>query len=172
MAKGASIVVDAEPNGMFLEGIVSGTPKPGVCMAIVAATAPVGGRFTWQVSQRSTGAIGIVAVLREDDLQGKVGVSKTAAFTGGPPAPGDAYVTGTRCFMYCPIAGEQVNMQYHDVAGTGDSIAIGDLFGVETLTGQMIKNSSFASAPFQALETVTQPTADLMMWMLYLGNAA
>lgn len=172
MAKGLSIVVSADPRGVFLEGIISGTPKPGTCMQVKAATAPVGGRFTFEVVSRSSGAIGPIWVLREDDFQGKVGVSNVAAYTGGPPAPGDAYVSGTRGFLYAPVAGEDLNMIVASVSGTADDVAIGDLFGVQTATGKLLANSAFASAPFQALEVVTDPTADYMLWCKYLGNAA
>ncbi len=171
MARGTRIIVTSNPKGLFDEGIVSGTPKPGTLMEQTTA-AVSGGRFTYQVVSRASGAIGSICVLLEDDLQGKLGVGTTAAYTGGPPTSGDAYVTATRCFLYYPVAGEELNLIVASVAGTADDVAIGDLFGVQTATGKLLANSSFGSAPFQALETVTDPTADYMLWVRYLGNQA
>lgn len=172
MAKGKSIIVSSNPKGNFGEGIISGTPKPGTLMEKVAATAPVGGRFTYQVAQRASGAIGPIIILLEDDLQGKLGVSSTAAYTGGPPAPGDAYVSGTRGFLYWPVSGEDFNLIVASVAGTADDVAIGDLFGVQTATGKLLANSSFAATPFESNEVVTDPTADYMLWVTFRGPQA
>ena len=154
MASGASIIVSSNPKGVFLEGLVSGTPKPGTVMQMTNA-AKVGGRNTWAVWSKASGAYGLMAVLLQDSLQGKLAT--------------DAYVTATRCFLYVPIGGEELNMLYHDVAGTGDDIAIGDLFGVETATGKMIANSAYAKPCFTAMEVVTDPVADQLVHMTYNG---
>lgn len=158
MARGTEIIVSSEPRGRFTECIVSGTPKPGTVMELLPATNPVGGRFTFRASTRSTGAKGGIAVLLPDSLQGKLAT--------------DAYVTGTRGFLYWPAAGEELNMIVTNVAGTADDVAIGDLFGVETTTGQLKANSSYGSAPFQALEVITDPIVDYLLWTMYLGNQA
>lgn len=172
MAKGRSIIVSSNPKGFFQEGIISGTPKPGTCMEKVPATTTVGGRFTYRAVTRADGAIGPIIILTEDDLQGKLGVSASAAYTGGPPAPGDAYVSGTRGFLYYPQAGEDFNMIVASVAGTADDVAIGDLFGVEQTSGKLKANNSFAATPFEANEVVTDPTADYMLWTTFRGEQA
>lgn len=154
MAKGTEIVVTSNPKGMFLEGIMSGTPKPGTVMEI-KNSAMVGGRPTWQVWSKASGAYGLIAVLCPDRLQGTLAT--------------DAYVTATRCFLYVPIGGEELNMLYHDVAGTADDIAIGALFGVETATGKIIANSAYAKPCFTALEVVTDPSADQLVWCMFNG---
>jgi hypothetical protein len=158
MAKGNTIVASAHPQGVFLEGVISGTPKPGTVMEVKPATPLTNGRETYQAVSRASGAIGAIFVLLEDDLQGKL--------------PTDAYVTGTRGRLYAPIAGEELNMLVGDVSGSGDTIAIGDLYGVTTVTGKLIKNSSFASAPFMAIESSVALTADTLICFKYLGNAA
>lgn len=158
MAQGNSIILAAHPRGHFQEGYISGTPKPAVCLEIVPATALVNGRETFRVVTRASGAIGIITVLDADWMQGKT--------------TSDAYVTGTRCFAYNPVMGEEMNMRVTDVTGTGDDVAIGDLFGVEQNTGALKANSSYASAPFQAMETITDPAADYLLFTRYLGNAA
>lgn len=156
--KGNEIIVSTNPKGVFKEGIVSGTPKPGTIMEVTTA-APVAGRFTWQASTRTSGAKGLIAVLLPDQLQGKTAT--------------DAYVSGTRCFLYCPVAGEELNLLVGDQAGTADDVTAGSsLFGVEQTTGKLKLNSSYTSAPFLALETFTDPTADLLCHVLYLGNNA
>lgn len=156
--KGNEIIVSANPQGKFLEGTISGTPKPGTCMELVPATGLVGGRFTYRAVTRADGAKGPIYILLPDMLQGKMAT--------------DAYVSGTRGFLYAPIMGEDLNMLVADVAGTADDVAIGDLFGVAQTSGKLKANSGFASAPFQANEVITDPTADYFLWVTYLGNLA
>ena len=68
---GSSIILTSEPRGQFIEGFVSGTPKPGTCMQVKANTAKVGGRFTYEVYQPGTdGEQRAVLILLEDSLQG------------------------------------------------------------------------------------------------------
>jgi hypothetical protein len=171
MAKGSAIIVSSHPKGKWIEGYISGTPKPGSCMELVPATGPSSGRYTYRAVTRSTGAKGQVIVLLGDTLQGKLEVGAVIGTNKGS-TPGDAYVSGTWGFMYVPEAGDEMNMYVSDVAGTADDVAIGDLFGVETTTGHLKANSAYTSAPFQALETITDPAADYILHTLYLGNNA
>lgn len=166
MAKGNSTIVSAEPKGKFIEGIVSGTPKPGTIMQPTSA-ALVGGRQTWQAWQKATGAYGQITVLLGDTFQGKLEVG--AAVSGAGNAAGDAYVTGTRCFLYQPAPGEELNLIVEDVAGTADDIAVGDLFCVKTTSGKLIANSSNVFPCFTAMETVTDPAADTVVCMQFNG---
>lgn len=156
MAKGTKIIVASNPRGLFEEGIISGTPKPGTLMEKKAATVYVSGRPTYQAVTRADGAIGSVCVLLPDTMQGKLST--------------DAYVSGTRGFLYFPVAGEDLNLLVGDVAGTADDVAIGDKFGITQNTGKLKANSGFASAPFEANEVITDPVADYLLWVTYLGN--
>src|SRR3990172_9270875 len=124
MAKGNEIIVGAEPMGRFHEGIISGALYPGVCVQIAAATEPVNGRFTWEAyNAAADGDQRLVAVLLPDSLQGSLAT--------------DPYVSGDRCFLYVPIAGEELNMLVTDVnTGTSDSFAIGDLLMIDDGTGR------------------------------------
>jgi len=161
MAKGSQIIVSANPQGKFDECVISGTPKPGVCMEIVPGTALQGGRPTMRAVTRATGAKGPICVLLPDSMQGKL--------------PTDAYVDGTRGFVYWPIAGEELNMLLGDVSGTGsvEDTAIGDLFGVETVTGKIIANSAYTATPFQSMEARHGfITADELLWTKFLGMSA
>lgn len=158
MAFGNAIVVENNPKGVFLEGTMDGTPKPGTMMELKPATVAVGGKWTYRVYQPGTdGERRLVAILLEDSLQGKLAT--------------DAYVTGTRCFMYCPAMGEEMNVLKGDVAGTGDDLAIGDMLIADTGTGKFIKTTgSPESEPFECLETVTDPTADQLIHVRYTGH--
>jgi hypothetical protein len=156
MPKGSEIIVSANPQGKFLEGYVSGTPKPGTIMQIKAATAAVEGRFTWEAFNRNAdGDFGICAVLLPDSLQG---------------APVDtAYVSGARCFLYVPLPGEEMNVLKLDVAGTADDFAIGDYLMVDDGTGKVLATTGPTGAvwqPFICLETVTDPTADQLVYCM------
>src|SRR4051794_2489426 len=102
--RGTEIVVSSEPQGHFAEGIIGAALKPGICCEITPAVAMVGGRPTWRARTSADGAIGPVVILVNDYLQGKLAT--------------DAYVSGTRGFLYWPQAGEEFNMLLGDVAGT------------------------------------------------------
>lgn len=156
---GSKILAQADPKGVFLEGIISGTPKPGTCMQIQGGTAMSSGVFTWEVfNQAADGSRSLVCVLLEDHLQGKT--------------YDDAYVSGTRGFMYCPIAGEYLNMRLQDAAGTGaaSDYAIGDRLMIDDTTGLLIDNSSGESVPFICLELLTDLTADNVTLVMYTGH--
>lgn len=168
MARGNKIVVSESPRGVFMEGRVTGTPKPGTVLEIDWSVAKDdGGRFTWEPFG-VTGASGakgvsadgdrrIIAVLLADKLQGKTAT--------------DAYVTGTRCFMYVPVAGEELNMLVADVAGTGDDHAVADIFMVDDGTGKLVETTGDPeSEPFVCLENTTNPLADALLHCLYTGQ--
>jgi len=161
MALGNNIIISSDPKGVFLEGIISGTPKPGTVMQVKAATEKTSGRFTWEVyNPDADGNQRLIAVLLPDSLRG------VAATT--------AYTTGTRCFLYCPAAGEELNMLVKSISGTSDSWAIGDLLIVDDGTGKLIATTgSPESEPFIMLETVAELTdtgADTLRHCMYTGH--
>lgn len=164
MARGSEIVVTSNPKGMFLEGLIDGTPKPGTMMQIKAATEPVNGRPTWTAYNRDADGdrpAGPVAILLPDHLQGK-----TTA---------DAYVSGDRGFLYAPIAGEELNVLCANLTGTGsgtdDAFAIGDLLIPDDGTGKFLKTTgSVEIEPFCVLETVAAIVADTLVFSMYTGH--
>lgn len=165
MAKGNNIIVTANPMGVFMECTVVGTPKPGTIMTPVPGTAPVNGRFSYEpagttatVFMSADGDRIPIAVLLPDQLQGKIAT--------------DAYVTGTRGFLYFPEPGDEINVLFmDDGSGTSDDLAIGDLLIVDDGTGKLIKTTgSPQSEPFTCLEAVTDPTADQLVWAMYNGH--
>jgi len=158
MASGNEIIVSGNPKGVFLEGTVNGTPKPGTVMQINAAQEPVGGRHDWTAyNVDADGNQRLVAVLLPDSLQGKVAT--------------DAYVDGDRCFLYVPAAGEELNVLVANIAGTSDSFAIGDILIVNDGDGLAIATTGTPeSEPFVVLETVAAITADTLVHVMYTGH--
>jgi hypothetical protein len=160
MAKGTEIIVSANPQGKFLEGVLGNTtPSPGTLMEIDpgASTFPASsGEFQWRHYQPGTdGNRRLIAVLLPDRLQGKLAT--------------DAYVASTRCFLYVPIPGEMLNMLY---VGDSASHAVGDVFIAQTSSGLLVVTAgSPQSQPFQILEAFTsaQTTANFLGWSLFTG---
>ena len=98
---GSKILRQSPPCGVKLEGTIIGTPLPGTLVMPQPNQGPtVGGRMNWvplaPSADFSTMPFPGVVVLTEDEMQGKT-------FK-------DAYVSGTRCFMYAPLVGEELNV--------------------------------------------------------------
>lgn len=151
------IILVTPERGVRLEGTISGTPSPGTVMQIQAGTAAVNGRFTWEVyNAAADGDQRLIAVLLPNKLEGKLTT--------------DAYVTGTRGFLYCPAMGETLNMLVADVSGTGDDHTIGEIFMVDDGTGLLITTTgSPESEPFVCLEASTDPTANALLECIFTG---
>lgn len=158
MAKGNAIILSNQPRGVFLEGPITGTPKPGTCMQIdISEGLDDTGRPTWEAyNADADGNQRLVAILLPDDFQGKIET--------------DAYVAGDRGKVYIPVAGEEFNMLLADVAGTGDDHVFGELLMIDDGTGKLIATTgSPESECFQLLEAVTDPTADQLVHVIYTG---
>ena len=116
-------------------------------MTIKAATEPVNGRHTWEPFNRDAdGDRALVAVLQE-------------GFSGATYAT--IYVTGTRCRLYLPVPGDELNVLVSaSGTGTGDSVAIGDLLIPVDGTGLLIATTGTPQMePFQCLETMSDVAA-------------
>ncbi len=152
--QGTEIELTNEPRGRFLEGIVSGTPVPGVAMQFVLGVAAVNGGMTYQVySPSADGDPRLMAILLEDHLQGKTYL--------------DAYVTGTRCFMYCPLPGDEMNIQVPSQQGTGSANAytVGERLIAQHNTGAFIvESTSSVHAEFTSMEHYDAPV-DAIGWV-------
>ena len=161
MALGNSILVTGEPKGVYIDGIVSGTPKPGTLMELFT-TATVGGRHTYRVYQPGTdGEQRAVIILLAKELEGGIATA--------------AYVTGDRAMFYCPLPGEEVNVLAKNIGGTStgssDSFAIADVLTVDTGTGKVIATTGTPEMePFQVLETVAEITADTLVHCMFTGR--
>ncbi len=156
--RGNEIIVSANPQGKFLEGTIVGTPKPGSIMEIIPNTGTVSGRHSWRVSSRAAGKPRLHAVLLADQLQGKLAT--------------DAYVTGTRGFLYVPINGEELNMRV-DVPGTGSGAGIVDIGEDLMVKGNghlQPYNGSAQSMPFTSLESVADDASgEVLCWCVFNG---
>lgn len=166
--KGNEIVLSAFPQGKFIEGIISGTPKPGTLMQLKASVEPVNGRHTYEAYAPGTGdgTPGEVLVLRNDDLQG---------FTVTT-----AYVSGTRGFLYSPTPGEELNVRKADISGTGsatEDLNIGEKLLVVDGTGKVSPVAvgvAYATGPvaypFISMETITDQQEETLVWVKFRGQ--
>lgn len=157
MARGNTILVQAGPQGRFVEGYAATAEKPGTVMQIDATVAVKSGRHTWKVYTPGSDGLrpqGPYIVLLEDSLQGRT--------------INDAYVAGTRCFGYVPQTGEEINILVADVAGTADSHLAGEQLMLKNGTGKAVLSTGApAFAPFMLLETLPALTADTLAWCVH-----
>lgn len=154
MPKGNEIVVTSNPKGMFLEGTIQDTSLPGTIMQIKAATKFVSGRPSWISANVGTnGKQALHAVLLPDNLQGKT--------------TSDAYVSGTRCFLYVPISGEELNV----LCGISGSVtfAIGDRLMLYSGSGILTADSgSPQQTSWVAMEAITVSSAPGLVYCMRL----
>jgi hypothetical protein len=168
MAKGNKIIVTANPKGHFEEIIVVGTPKPGTAMHPTTA-ARVGGALSMEPAGTTSGQ-GMGA----DGDQIPIAILLSALDHPACP-PGDiattAYVTAARGAVYYPAMGEELNILFGNQSGTADDV-------VANTTKMMINDGDGLfypttgtpeSEPFLALESITDPTADQLIWAKYSG---
>lgn len=167
MAKGNKIVVSEAKKGVHLEGYITGAIKPGTCMEIDWSVTPVNGDFYWEPFG-ITAADGIRGVAADGDRR-LVAVLLPDPNTG--QASTTAYVTGARCYMYVPVAGETLNMLIDDISGTGDDLRIADILMIDDGTGRLIETTGDPeSEPFKVLEVLTDPVVDTLLHCMYTGQ--
>ena len=115
---GSEILLTApQPRGVFLEGTLSDTNTiyPGAAMQVVSVSLPnasnfQGGQPLWQrYAPSADGDPRLCAILLPDWGQGQLFST--------------AYVNGARVFLYCPLAGEYMNILVPPQAGTGSANA-------------------------------------------------
>lgn len=161
MAWGNSIIVTADPQGQFVEGIINAaeTPKPGTIMQIDPTQSRQGNRHVWKAYTRDADGDrpkGPYIVLLADEYQGRT--------------KDDAYAAGERAFGYIPQEGDELNLLYKNVTGTADDVAAGDLFIIDSGTGKLIVTTgSPENEVAMALESYTDPTADRHLWCQWTG---
>ncbi len=148
--KGNDILLNCD-RSRRMEGVASGTLKPGQIVQIKAATAAANGRFTFEAYNRDADGNrpqGPHFVVDIDELQGKTAT--------------DSYADGDRVFVYPPRAGDELNLLVSAAGtGTGDAIAIGDILIVVDGTGLLIQTTGSPEVePFMALEAATDVDSD------------
>lgn len=152
MARGNQIIVTADPQGVFDEGTIDDTSKPGTLMEVVPGSGMIGGRFHFRAAAVGTdGKAAQHMVLLEDNGQGKTVT--------------DAYVAGTRCRTYTPKSGEECNVLCGEVAGTGNTYTVGARLIIDAEDGLLVPEAgSPQQTAWEALEAVTQVTAPQLLW--------
>jgi hypothetical protein len=141
---GNDIIISAEPQGRFLEGIVDGTPLPGTCMQIKAGVAAQSGRLTYEAYDADAdGDMRPILVLLNKRSRGEDVDS--------------AAVDGERIQLYAPAMGEELNVRVAAPGtGTSDAFAVGDLLMINAGDGLLIASASTPeSEPFQVIEAVS-----------------
>lgn len=145
-----SIIVSNDPRGRVIEGwLKTGfTPKPGTIMELTN-DAPVNGWNYFKPFSGSTGTRTTLYVLLENDLLGR--------------APTEAYLDSEAIKMYVPLPGDEVQVLIKNLEGTADDHPVGEKLIVDTVTGKLVVTTgSPESEPFELLEAVTDPTADVL----------
>jgi hypothetical protein len=168
--KGNTIIVTTgrTPSGLFREGIVKTgeTHYPGMICQEDRSVAEVEGVATYKIADIDAdgtmpkGALMVCTEILQIE-QGR-GLDPTVTANG--------IAAGERAIYYCPRAGEQLNVIYKNVSGTADDVAAGDMLIVDDGTGKVIVTTgSPESEPFKAMEAITDPTADQLLWVEYTG---
>lgn len=153
---GSRIVSSSAPKGMFMEVVISGTPKPGVLMQMKQGTALDGGKApTFEVANPGgDSAAQEIAVLTDEGPHGNLGRDFDTAFA-----------SGDRGMIYFPIPGDLLNLRRSDISGTGspsEDITIGEKLtivgGTGTVSPVVIGTASGdGTFPFRAMESITDP---------------
>lgn len=165
MSRRNKILLEVDPKGKFTEGIVATgqTLSPGMIVQKDLSQDMQNGRHAYKVFTRDADGDrpkGAHWVVLGDYLQGdnEVDISVT-------------YAAGERCFLYAPLPGDELNLLYKNVSGTADDVASGDLFIVDTGTGKVIVTTGSPECEVaMALEAVTDPTADQLVWSEWTGH--
>lgn len=171
MAKGNGIIVSAQPRGVFKEGYIVGTPKPGTVVTLVPGqTAPDDtGRWNYEPAGTTAATSGLADAMAADGDNISIGVLLENALEGQLMTT--AFATGDRVRIYFPLPGEELNVLFQNQSGTADDLGIGTALIVDDGTGKVFKTTGTPeSEPFIALEVVTDPTADQLVWCETTGR--
>lgn len=164
MARGKCIIVTApdHPKGVMMEGYIATgqTPKPGTIMQKDVSVALRGGRHTYTAYNRDADGdrpAGAFWVLLEDRFNAYRDETS-------------AYAAGDRCFLYCPLPGEELNLLLQNVAGTA-TIAAGTKLMVDDGTGTLIATTGAPETEVALLlEAMTDIAADQLAWVEWSGH--
>lgn len=162
MARGNTIIVNADPKGFFEEGYVTDTSLPGTHMEIVPATNPVGMRFSYRARSTANGGPGGTILLINDWEQGQI-----AAPTVTPTANTGGHK------LYYPLPGDEVNALVAESSGTGTSgeNLIGDSLSLND-SGFLMAGTG-TEKPYRLLDrSVLNTKATRLLWVKFLGSYA
>ncbi len=162
MARGNGIIVQGEPHGVFNEGVVATgeTFYPGMIVQRDPTVALAAGRQTFKIYNRDADGdqpAGAFWVVYHNYLLGQTVT--------------DSYAAGSRTFVYCPLAGEEMNLLVENIAGTADDHTAGEILMVNDGTGKLIATTGSPETEVaMLLETITDPTADTLAWCEWSGH--
>lgn len=161
MARGSCILVTFEADVVREEGIVAAgeTHYPGTIVQKQSATALVGGRHTYELYNADADGArpkGPFYLVLEDAYQGRT--------------VNDPYAAGERLFLAVLRPGLEFNGLLSNLSGTADDHTKGEMLIVDDTTGEFIATTGTPETEVaQLLETVTDPTADTLAWMVWTG---
>lgn len=171
-ANNNGIIVTPKPGGIYYEGVVSGTPKPGTVMEISAIASD--GTITW-IAAGTNAANSTYYGMAADGDRIPIFILLCAQDHAACPLNQDnatAYVSGDRCAVYNPRAGEQFNMLLQDLSGTGagEDYVVGSKLIVNNGTGKLVQSvGTPESEPFLCLEVKTDLAADYLANVMFTG---
>ncbi len=161
MARGNQIVIQENPRGQFLGGIIVGTPLPGTIVQMVAGTAVDGnGHFRYEVYDRDADGNhpqGPLIILLENGEGNDFTV---------------AYETLHHANLYIPLPGDDLNVRWSTAGtGTGDSLTVGQIGIVDDGTGLIVDTTgSPESEAFTSMEALTDTVATgTLAWARFSG---
>ncbi len=153
-------------RGVPFEGIIKTgeTFYPGMIVQIDPTVALVDNKHTCKIFDRAADGdrpAGPFIVVCEDL---KIGQTITDAYPVGSSAL-------QRFVGFIPWPGAELNLLYKNVSGTADDVIAGDLLIVDDGTGKMIVTTGSPQCePAMALEALTDPTADALLWCAWSGR--
>lgn len=159
--RGNRIICHGDGRGVRIGAKISGTPKPGVAMEPVPASAETGGLISWRAKTGQSGTKGLNPILLEDSNQGF--------------GPNQAYVDATWGQLYFPLPGEYMNVRVV-VAGTGTlqtSTSVGEqLMTAADSTGRFVAATPGAgSIPYVCMEAAKDVAAgDELVYCQFTGQ--
>jgi len=150
--KGRTILVMGQPRGPRYSGPIGDTSKPGTIMQVKTATEMTNGDPTYIAAAPGTDGVKVVPyILIEDHNQGKT--------------VDDAFVNGTLCEVAALQPGEDFNGRLGEVAGTGNTGAIGDPYMIDAEDGLLVPWVGATVEVFAILmETITQVAGGTLCW--------
>lgn len=170
-----AVIITPEPGGVFKEGLISGTPKPGIVVEIKSISS---GIVTYEPAG-TTAANSTFSGMAADGNRIPIAIllssfDHEAALNGGGKNDATvAYADGESCAVYYPQMGEEFNMYLQDITGTGSDqdfvIGLSKLM-VDDGTGKLCMSSGTPeSEPFIAMETKADLAADYLCRVMYTG---
>ena len=159
MARGKDIIVSSggSPRGVFLEGTFfgPGTILPGTHVQPRTPAGMSSGRGYWEpYAPGANGDPRLLAVVLPDFLQGRTETQ--------------AYSAGERIFIYCPYAGEELNV----VLGSTSSQPEGTMLTLSSGSGKAIPAAGTEKMlPYKLLEDLSAgPAANYLAWVSCTGK--